>query len=319
MLPHVRDRPLALQAFPNGIDGKGFFMKSVPRYFPDWIGTVTVPKKGGTLTQVVAGDAATLVYLVGQNVITPHIWLSRADEPRQPDRLIIDFDPSPGVTFAEVRAAARDAGERLRDAGLATFAMVTGSRGIHVVSPLRRGPAFGDVHGFARALAEAMVADNPDHLTLEWHREERGARIYVDVNRINYAQHAVAPYGVRPRPGGPVAMPIAWDELSDALAGAGQVDRRHRRGPAAQRGRPVEGDRPPGPQAAVGAARLSAPCPGLRSWGVCAGYVADVDDGLGRAGLGVVRRPVRWRRVGSHPPPVPLEAAVDVRRAPRYR
>ena len=216
MLPHVRDRPLALQAFPNGIDQKGFFMKSVPGYFPDWIETVTVPKKGGTLTQVVAGDAATLVYLAGQNVVTPHIWLSRADEPRQPDRLIIDFDPSPGVGFADVRAAARDAGERLRDAGLATFAMVTGSRGIHVVSPLRRGPSFGDVHKFARAMAEAMVADNPDRLTLEWHRDERGARIYIDVNRINYAQHAVAPYGVRPRPGGPVAMPIAWDELSDA-------------------------------------------------------------------------------------------------------
>jgi bifunctional non-homologous end joining protein LigD len=219
MLPLLRDRPLALQAFPNGIAADGFFLKSVPRHFPDWISTVTVPKKGGTLTQVVAGDAATLVYLVGQNVITPHIWLSRADEPRQPDRLIIDLDPSPGVGFADVRAAARDAGERLRDAGLATFAMVTGSRGIHVVSPLRRGPSFGDVHTFTRALAEAMVADNPDHLTLEWHREERGARIYVDVNRINYAQHAVAPYGVRPRPGGPVAMPIAWDELSDgALA-----------------------------------------------------------------------------------------------------
>ncbi|MFZ1996246.1 MAG: hypothetical protein WAU75_19200, partial [Solirubrobacteraceae bacterium] len=107
------------------------------------------------------------------------------------------------------------AGERLRDAGLATYAMVTGSRGIHVVSPLRRSGSFGDVHRFARALAEAMVADNPDRLTLEWHREELGARIYVDVNRINYAQHAVAPYGVRPRRGGPVAMPIAWDELSD--------------------------------------------------------------------------------------------------------
>jgi bifunctional non-homologous end joining protein LigD len=220
MLPHIRDRPLALQAFPKGIDADGFFLKSVPRHFPDWIKTVTVPKKGGTLTQVVATEAAALVYLVGQNVVTPHIWLSRADEPRQPDRLIIDFDPAPGVGFTEVRAAARDAGERLRDAGLATFAMVTGSRGIHVVSPLRRGPSFGDVHRFTRAMAERMVTDNPDHLTLEWHRAERGARIYVDVNRINYAQHAVAPYGVRPRPGGPVAMPIAWDELSDAKLAA---------------------------------------------------------------------------------------------------
>jgi len=216
MLPHIRDRPLALQAFPDGIEKKGFFMKSVPRYFPDWVATATVPKKGGSLTQVVATEAATLVYLAGQNVITPHIWLSRADDPRRPDRLIIDFDPNPGIGFTEVRAAARAAGERLRDAGLATFAMVTGSRGIHVVSPLRRGPSFGEVHGFARAMAEAMVADDPDHLTLEWRREDRGARIYIDVNRINYAQHGVAPYGVRPRRGGPVAMPIAWDELSDA-------------------------------------------------------------------------------------------------------
>jgi bifunctional non-homologous end joining protein LigD len=215
MIPHIRGRPLALQAFPNGIDAPGFFMKSVPKYFPDWIATAEVPKRGGSLTQVLAGDAATLVYLAGQNVITPHIWLSRADRPREPDRLIIDLDPSPGIGFAEVRAAARDAGERLRDCGLAAYAMLTGSRGVHVVSPLRRGPGFGDVHGFARALAEAMVAAAPEQLTLEWHRDERGARIYVDVNRINYAQHAVAPYGVRPRPGGPVAMPIRWDELSE--------------------------------------------------------------------------------------------------------
>ena len=215
MVPLVRDRPLALQAFPDGIEGKGFFMKSVPKYFPDWITTATVPKRGGTLTQVLADEPATLVYLAGQNVVTPHVWLSRADEPRIPDRLIIDFDPSPGVRFAEIRAAARDAGERLRDAGLQTFAMVTGSRGIHVVCPLRRGPGFSEVHRFARALAERMVADDPRNLTLEWHRDERGKRIYVDVNRVAYAQHAVAPYSVRPRPRAPVAMPIAWEELSD--------------------------------------------------------------------------------------------------------
>jgi bifunctional non-homologous end joining protein LigD len=215
MLPHIRGRPLALQAFPNGIDRNGFFLKSIPKYFPDWITTATVPKRGGSLTQAIANDAATLVYLAGQNVVTPHVWLSRADQPRQPDRLILDFDPATGVSFAEVRAAARDAGERLRDAGLSPHAMVTGSRGVHVLCPLRRGPSFEEVHRFARALAEAMVADAPEHLTLEWHRENRGRRIYVDVNRINYAQHAVAPYGVRPRRRGPVAMPIAWEELSD--------------------------------------------------------------------------------------------------------
>lgn len=215
MVPLVRDRPLALQTFPAGIEGKGFFVKKVPSHFPDWIARAEVDKEGGTNVQVLGNDAATLVFLAGQNVITPHIWLSKVDQPHQPDRLILDFDPSPGATFDDVRAAARAAGERLRDAGLATFAMVTGSRGVHVTCPLRRGPDFGAVHAYARTVAEAMVADDPDHLTLEWRKADRGARIYVDINRINYAQHAVAPYGVRPRPGAPVAMPIHWDELDD--------------------------------------------------------------------------------------------------------
>jgi len=214
MLPYVGERPLALQSFPDGMEGAGFFMKAVPKYFPEWIDRATVPKKGGTITHVLADDAATLVYLTGQNVVTMHTWLSRGDDPYRPDRLIFDFDPS-GGGFAEVRAAARTAGERLRDLGLVTYAMVTGSRGVHVVCPLRRGPSFTDVHSFARALAEEMVADDPDHLTLEWRKADRGKRIYLDVNRIAYAQHAVAPYAVRPLPKAPVAVPLHWEELSD--------------------------------------------------------------------------------------------------------
>jgi bifunctional non-homologous end joining protein LigD len=215
MLPHVRGRPLALEVFPQGVGERGFFVKKIPSHFPEWIDRAEVPKTGGTVTHVVADSAATLIFLAGQNVVTPHIWLSRADEPRRPDRLIIDLDPAPGVDFADVRAAAREAGARLRDAGLTPHAMVTGSRGVHVTCPLRRGPSFEAAHRFARAVAEAMVAADPDRLTLEWHREERGRRIYLDVNRNAYAQHAVAPYGVRPRRGAPVAMPIHWEELDD--------------------------------------------------------------------------------------------------------
>jgi bifunctional non-homologous end joining protein LigD len=191
-------------------------MKSVPDHFPDWLTTAKVAKQGGSLSQVIADDAATLVYLAAQNVVTPHVWLSRVDKPRQPDRLIVDLDPSAGARFATVRAAAREAGGRLRDAGLVPFAMATGSRGLHVVCPLRRGHSFKEVHGFARAVAERMVADDPKRLTLEWRRSDRGPRIYLDVNRINYAQHAVAAYGVRARPGAPVATPIEWEELASS-------------------------------------------------------------------------------------------------------
>ena len=131
------------------------------------------------------------------------------------DHLAPFADALGGQFYAEVRAAARAAGERLRDLGLVPFAMTTGSRGLHVVCPLRRGPDFLEVHGFARALAEAMVADDPRHLTLEWHKADRGKRIYLDVNRIAYAQHAVAPYAIRARPNAPVAVPLHWEELSD--------------------------------------------------------------------------------------------------------
>lgn len=224
MLPHVRGRPVAMESFPGGIASKGFYLKSVPDHFPAWINRVEVAKRGGTNVQLTIENAATPVYLAGQNVVTPHIWLSRTGrandrsdpyDPREPDRLIVDLDPSPGVGFGAIRAAAREAGRRLRDAGLVPFAMVTGSRGVHVVCPLRRGHGYEQVHRWARALAEAMVADDPKRLTLEWKREDRGRRIYLDVNRIAYAQHAVAPYGVRAKPRAPVAMPIHWDELDD--------------------------------------------------------------------------------------------------------
>lgn len=214
MLPYVRDRPLALQVFHGGVETRGYFTKSVPDYFPDWVDRATVPKRGGTVTHVLANQAATLVYLAGQNAVTPHVWLSRADQPRLPDRLILDFDPS-GGGFADVRAAARAAGDRLREAGLVPYAMVTGSRGIHVICPLRRGPTFGDVHGFARAIAEEMVDEDPRRLTLEWRKADRGSKIYVDVNRNNYAQHAVAPYAPRATSKAPVAAPLHWHELAE--------------------------------------------------------------------------------------------------------
>ncbi len=215
MVPHVRGRPLALQSFPRGIAGEGFFLKNAPRHFPDWITTVDVPKReGGSVRHVVADDAATLVYLAGQNVVTPHVWTSRADDLERPDRLIFDLDPSRD-RFDEVRAAARRLGALLHGIGLAPFAMTTGSRGLHVVVPLRRTAAFGAVQEFARDVAAALVEEDPDTLTVAFHREERGERIYIDVNRTRYGQHAVAPYAVRPLPRAPVATPLRWEELGD--------------------------------------------------------------------------------------------------------
>jgi bifunctional non-homologous end joining protein LigD len=218
MLPHLRGRPVSMERFPDGVDGQRLVHKNVPGHFPGWIDRVKVPKRGGSVTHVVASEAATLVYLANQASVTPHVWLSRADRLDRPDRLIFDFDPSDGTSFADVRAAARAAGDLLRELGLAPFAMTTGSRGVHVTVPLQRRADFDAVRDFARDLAEVMVASD-DGLTLEQRKANRGDRIYVDVGRNAYAQTAVPPYAVRPRRNAPVAAPLEWDELSrDDLA-----------------------------------------------------------------------------------------------------
>ena len=216
MVPLVRDRPVAMHSFPGGVESAGYYIKQVPKHFPEWVERATMRKRGGTVTHVLANSAETLVYLANQNCVTPHIWLSRADEPDKPDRVIFDLDPPGETGFADVRAAARDLGELLRDRGYATYAMVTGSKGVHVVVPIRRRHEYPAVYRWAKAVGEELAEQSPRKLTLEFLKDNREGRIYVDVRRNAYAQHAVAPYAVRPRPNAPVAMPIDWDELSDS-------------------------------------------------------------------------------------------------------
>jgi len=216
MLPHVKGRPISMLRFPDGIDGEGFFHKNVPEHYPAWIKRVEVDKRDGTVLHAVVTGSDTLVYLVGQNTITPHVWLSRADRLRQPDRVVFDLDPAPGADFAAVRRAARRTGELLRELGLEPFAQVTGSKGIHVWTPLRRRATFADVRPFAQDVAEVLAARHPDELTTAFRKAERGGRILVDVMRNTYAQTAVPPYAVRPRPHAPVATPIEWSELADS-------------------------------------------------------------------------------------------------------
>lgn len=213
MVRHVRDRPVAMQAFPNGIGGEGHYMKNRPRHFPAWIPDVRVTKRGGSLRHVLIRETATLVYLAGQNVITPHVWMSRADDVRKPDRIVFDLDPTT-TKFAEVRAAARATGELLRELGLAPHVMTTGSRGLHVTVPIRPVP-FEEAFAFAKAVALRLADEHPKRLTIEFHKAKRGDRIFVDVLRNRYAQHAVPPYAVRPKPKAPVAAPLHWEELDD--------------------------------------------------------------------------------------------------------
>jgi bifunctional non-homologous end joining protein LigD len=219
MVEHTRDRPLNLWRWNNGIAKDVVVQQAIPKGAPEWVRRVTVPRRrGGDVEHAVGGEAATLVWLANQNCITPHVWTARADRPDSPDRLVFDFDPPDDGDghFEAIRAGALAVGDLLRERGLSPYAMTSGSRGIHVVAPLRRGPDSNTVRTVAGELAEEVAERLPDQLTTSWRKAGRGGRVLVDAARNTYAQTAVAPYAVRAKPGAPVATPLVWEELSDA-------------------------------------------------------------------------------------------------------
>lgn len=215
MLPHVQGRPISMQRFPNGVDKPGFYAKQAPDHFPAWIERVTIEvlESGEKQPQVVVNDAATLVYLVDQASITPHTWLSRANDLNHPDKLIFDLDPP--QSFEMARAAAHQLRALLDELELPTYLMTTGSRGLHVGVPLDGRSDFDTVRAFARDLANALAARHPKELTTETRKAPRRGRLFLDYLRNAYAQTSVPPYAVRARPGATVATPLSWDELDD--------------------------------------------------------------------------------------------------------
>lgn len=219
MVPHLRDRPLNLWRWNGGIDRPGIVQQEIPRGAPDWVRRAEVERRrGGTVCHAVGGEPATLVWLAQVNCVTPHAWSSRADRPDRPDRLVFDLDPpgeDPNAHFAVIRSGALALGELLRELGLEPFAMTSGSRGLHVVAPLRRRADADTTRATAGAIADALVERHPDGLTTFWRKEKREGRVLVDTARNTYGQTTVAPYAVRALPGAPVATPLAWEELGD--------------------------------------------------------------------------------------------------------
>jgi len=240
MLPLLRDRPVSMTRFPDGITRHAIVQKNVPAYFPDWITRARVRKEGGSLQQVVIDKPATLVYLAGQACIELHAFLSRLDRIREPDQLIFDLDPPDDHRFDDVRVCALRLRDLLSDElGLPAFVKTTGGKGLHVHVPLNPADDFDTVREFAHQVADVLASRNPDLLTTEQRKDKRGPRIYADIMRNAYAQLAVAAYSVRARPGAPVATPLSWDEVEDKNLSPHQFtlrtlpDRTRGNGPAA--------------------------------------------------------------------------------------
>jgi bifunctional non-homologous end joining protein LigD len=226
MLPQIRRRPVTMERYPAGIGQEGFFQKDVSKGFPKWLKRVEVPKKGGTVHHALISDTRSLLWMANQNTITPHVWTSRTPRLRNPDICVFDLDPAeetgfPG--FLDQLEALRRATLALRDLlgelGLPSWLKTSGSKGFHVVVPLDGKATFGDVARFAHAVGAVLVTRDPDHLTQEFSKADRGGRIYVDTGRNGYSATVAAAYAVRARPGAPISAPCTWDELERGAVG----------------------------------------------------------------------------------------------------
>jgi bifunctional non-homologous end joining protein LigD len=218
MVPHMRARPVTMERYHRGIAAPGFFQKDVSKGFPEWLQRVEVPKKGGTVHHPIVTDTRSLLWLANQNCITPHVWTSRVPDLYHPDICVFDLDPSE-ENAAQLKAATFQLRDFLAELGLPSWLKTSGSKGFHIVVPLDGKSHMGDVAAFAHAVGAVLVQRDPDNLTQEFHKVDRGRRILVDTGRNGYSATFAAAYAVRAKPHAPVSAPCTWDELQSGDIG----------------------------------------------------------------------------------------------------
>lgn len=212
MLPHVANRPLTLERFPNGVLAKGFMQKNASKHFPEFIERIEITTPNTTTIHPSISDAEGLQYLAGQGTITFHIPDARNDDLGLPDRLVIDLDPT-GEDPAQVVPVALATREVLERFDIPATPMVTGSKGIHVIVTLDKTLRYDVTGVVARAVAGLVAAAVPDQATLEFLKRDRGGKVFVDWLRNRPGATTVAPWSLRPRQEATVAAPITWSEV----------------------------------------------------------------------------------------------------------
>ncbi|MDO8506642.1 MAG: DNA ligase D [Candidatus Limnocylindria bacterium] len=215
LVPWLRDRPLTLKLFPDGIAGQFFYQKDKPSFTPKWIHTWVdkEAEREGGIDYVLGNDLATLVWLANYTAIEIHSWLSRVDDPDHPDFAIIDLDPSTGTTWDDLKECAAVVHAVLDDLGLEGFPKTTGSRGIHILVPIARKYTFEESRGFVLEVGKAARERAPKLVTVETVKERRRG-IYIDYLQNVRGKTTAGPYSVRPIRRAPVSAPLQWDEIA---------------------------------------------------------------------------------------------------------
>lgn len=221
MLPHCRDRAATRKRWPNGVgeDGSGqmFFQKDIGEGAPDWVDVRSIQHSDHVNRYPLVNDLATLTWLGQLAALEIHVpqWrFGRGDEKLNPDRLVLDLDPGPGVTPRECAEIARLARGILNDMGLEAFPVTSGSKGIHLYAPLDGTQTSDQVSQVAHELARALEADHPDDIISSMKRSARAGKVFIDWSQNNANKTTIAPYSLRGRAQPTVAAPRTWGELA---------------------------------------------------------------------------------------------------------
>jgi bifunctional non-homologous end joining protein LigD len=217
MLPFLKDRPLVLTRYPDGIEGKSFFQKDAPEWRPAWIRTVRIDNgEGRDVDHFLVDDAEGLSWLANLGTIPIHVWASRVPDLEHPDWCVVDLDPK-DAPFAHVVRLARALHALCDEIGLPSYVKTTGQKGLHVLVPLGRKLDHAQARTLGELLARALEAEHPDVATTARAIGDRGGRVYLDYLQNGRGKTIAAPYAVRPRPGAPVSTPLRWREVDGRL------------------------------------------------------------------------------------------------------
>ena len=216
--PYLKDRPVVLTRYPDGINGKSFYQKDAPGFVPDWIQTIPIWSEDTQrdIQYFVANDVETLVYLVNLGTIPLHIWHSRIDDLTRPDWCLIDLDPKE-APFEHVVTLAKTMRKLCEQVEMPAFIKTTGKSGLHIMLPLGRQMTYDQSLQFAMLFARLVTDRHPDIATTQRTISKREGKVYVDAFQNRAGQLMVSAYSVRPSPGAPVSMPIEWDEVNAKL------------------------------------------------------------------------------------------------------
>jgi len=216
LLPHLRQRPLTLKRYPNGVAAAFFYEKQCPMHRPDWIQTARLSGRERTIDYCVIDSLPSLLWVANLASLELHTLLCRADEPDRPTSMVFDLDPGPGVDIRQSSAVALRLRDLLKDLALESFAKTSGGKGLHLWVPLNTPATFDQTKAVSQALARILERDDPDHITSNMRKDLRPGRVFIDWSQNDEHKTTVCVYSLRAMSRPTVSTPLDWSEVKAA-------------------------------------------------------------------------------------------------------